>query len=325
VAGAGLDEGVGNLQRFIAGIQKTSAELGEATSSLEAASSEFSRLQGDADEAIGGLTEDLEDGRDRIDQAFEEARDAVDEVTETAEDIGSSRFGDAEESLDESGQECEGQLAEGRAELEATFARLTEAGFQGYGSAVEEAEAALETLDGADKDAFDGLEEGLGQMRERLDDKRSETGEALDESASEVGDVGSELEDAFTAVTDEWKDAIDNELREGCDAAGEELARIYEEWRSAAESAADALKEELSNLTAEVAEFVQPESVQALAEAVEKGLNDPVSEVFERFDDTLETLGAGETVAESLEGMTPDLQKSLNIVEEVDRLLNAME
>jgi DNA anti-recombination protein RmuC len=320
-----LDEGVGNLQRFIAGLQKTSGELGEATSSLEQASGEFSRLESDADESIGGLTEDLEDGRDRLDQAFEEARDAVDEVTEAAEDIGGSRFGEAEERLDEAGQECEGQLAEGRAETEATFARLTEAGFQGYGSALEEAQGEVETLDGSDKEAFDAAEESMGQMRERLDEKRSETGEAMAEAASEIGEAGAELGDAFTAVTTEWKDAIDNELREGCEAAGDELARMYDEWAADVASAADALKEQISSLTAEIGQFIQPESAQALAEAVEKGLNDPAGEVCDRFDDTLESLGAGESLAQSLEGMTPDLGKSLSVVDEVDRLLNAME
>jgi ElaB/YqjD/DUF883 family membrane-anchored ribosome-binding protein len=322
---AGLDEGVGNLQRFIAGVQKTSAELGEATSSLESAGSEFSRLQDQAGEVVGGLGEDLEDGRDRVEQAFEDARDAIEELSDTAQDAGDSRLGDAEDSLDEAGQECDGQLAAGRAEAEATFARLTEAGFQGYGSAIEQADGDLQALDDTDKEAFDGLEEKTGQMRERLDEARSQTSDALEEAKEEVGDEAGELKDAFNAVTEEWKDAIDNELREGCETVGEAVSGLYEGWSSEAASAADALKEELAGLTTQAAEFVQPESAQALSDAVDKGLDDPASEVAERFDQTQETLSAGEELAESLEGVTPDLQKSLNVVDEVDRLLNAME
>jgi uncharacterized phage infection (PIP) family protein YhgE len=325
MAGAGLDEGVGNLQRFIEGVQKTSDELGEAASTLESTASDFERLEGDAEESIGGLNGDLEEGIDQLDRAFEEAREAIDGVADAAEDIADSRLSDARESLDEAGGDCEAELSEGRAGLEEGFARLSESGYDAYATALEEAEAELGQLDDSDRDAFDGLEESASDMRGRVSEASSDTVNAVDEAEGEVKTATSNLETAFDAVTSEWKDSIDNQLQEGCEDTGAALAAEYEAWGEEAGDVAESLVEQVAEVIAEAAEFVGADSAEAMTEAAENGIAEPGADLLERLAETQETLDAGEQLATRLEEMVPDLQTCLNVMDEIDRLLNALE
>lgn len=325
MAGAGLDEGVGNLERFIEGLQRASAQLGETTSGLESAGGDLERLEGESQDTIGGLTDDLEEGADAVQQALDDTREAVEEVGDTAQEGADGRLSDAQESLEESAGECEEQLSQGQAALDERFARLSESGYDAYGSALEEATNETNQADGANREAFDGLEESVDEGQGRLDAASAEAVDALEEAASETEGAGRELDDAFTTVTAEWKESIDNQLREGCQDAGEALASAYGSWGDEASSVADSLGEQVDEVLTQAAEFLGADSSTALEEAREAGLDEPGGDLMERFDDTSQSLEAGEGLAQALEAVAPDLQKSLDVVDQVDRLLKALE
>ena len=167
---AGLDEGVGNLERFIEGLQKASSELGEHTSALESAEGDLERLDGEVQDTVGGLADDLEEAADALQQAAEDTRDAVGEVAEAAEDGADSRLADAEEEVNESADECQEQVTQGRAAVDEGFARLSESGFDGFSAALETATTEIGQADDENGGAFDGLEQSVSDMRGRLDE-----------------------------------------------------------------------------------------------------------------------------------------------------------
>lgn len=322
---AGLDEGVGNLERFIEGLQKASSELGEHSSALESAENELERLEGEAQDTVGGFADDLGEAQGALQQALDDAREAVGEVAEAAQDGADGRLADAEDEVDQSAGDCEEQITQGRAGMDEGFARLSESGFDGYSSAIEEATTEIGQSDDTNREAFDGLEQSVSDMRGRLDEASSEAVEALEEAASETQGTDGELQSAFETITSEWKDSIDEQLREGCEETGGALATAYASWGEETGSVADALVDQVEEVLDGAAEFVGSESASALAEARATGLDDPGAELLQQFDDTQQTLEAGEALAEALEGFVPDLQKCINVVDEVDRLLNALE
>jgi chromosome segregation ATPase len=325
MAGTGLDEGVSNLERFIEGLRQASAQLGEATSALESASGDLERLEGEAQDAIGGATGDIEDAADTLEQALDDAREAVEAIADAAEDAAGSRLPDAQDEIDESAGDCEEEIAEGRAALDEGFARLGESGFGGYQGALEEATAAAGQADDSNREAFDGLEQATELQRGRLDDASSEATETLAEAASELDGTDEELQAAFAAVTSEWRESIDEQLREGCTETGESIASAYGSWAEEVLSTAESLAEQLEDVVGGAAEFVGAESGLALGEARESHVDEPASDLLGRLDDTQQTLEAGQALASALDGMVPELQKSLNVIDQVDRLLNALE
>lgn len=324
MAGAGLDEGVGNLERFIEGLQKASSELGEHASALESAARDLDHLEGQTQDTVGGLADDLEDAADTLQQELDDTSEAIEELAGAAGD-GDDRLADAQDTASSSADDCEQQLEGGRAALDEGFARLSESGFDGYATAVEEAETGAADADATHRERFDALEQSLGDMRTRLDEAGSEAVETLDEAASETDGTSAELQSAFQTVTSEWRDSIDEQLRDGCADTGDALSGAYASWTEGAGSVADALVDEVEEALDGAAEFLGVESATALAESRESGLDEPGTELLEQFDDTLQTLEAGEALAEALGDIVPDLQKSLAVVDEVDRLLNAVE
>jgi DNA anti-recombination protein RmuC len=208
--------------------------------------------------------------------------------------------------------------------MDESFARLSESGFDGYASAREEATAGIGQADDANGDAFDGLEESVSDMRGRLEESSSETRESMQEAASETQATSTELDGAFETVTSEWRESIDEQLREGCEEAGEALASAYSSWGEEAGSVADALGDQIEEVLDGAAEFVGSDSTANLTAAREGGLDDPGGELIERFDETKQTLETGESLADALGDLVPEVQKCLNVVDEVERLLNAM-
>lgn len=320
-----LDEGIGNLQQFCSTLQETSGRVGDLVSAMDAAGGELRDAASEAGDRLGGLADDLEEGGDEVEQAAAEAGEAIEALGEQAAQLSDDRLPDAGEGFEQAAGDCVEQAQQSLAGLDVGFAALTETGFEPFAEALREAVDQLGETDAASQEAFDALESGLDEQGGRLEQARGETSAAVENAAEEAGSEAGDLETAFDTLIEEWHQQIDERLRDGCEELGAQVEDAYSTWGDEASGVAEALMKAVDEAFEQSAAVVGVDLASALEEAERAGLDDPSAGVCAALETVQRTADDGERVCQELQGLVPGLETSLDVVDEVDRLLNALE
>jgi len=156
-----------------------------------------------------------------------------------------------------------------------------------------------------------------------LSDASADAGTALDEASAEAGGEATELTGALSTAIESWTASVDGVLRKGCEEVGEALVSAYASWGEKAAAAAAALSDAVSRRVGDAAELLRG-GARTLDQAADTGLDAPGTALVERLEQTGESLEPGTSLAQALQALVPDLQRSLDVVDQVDRLLNAV-
>lgn len=319
-----LDDSVTNLQNFNALLAKTCPQLGEQNSTLESEGNELEQLTSDAEGKIGGFNDDLEEALQELQEAGSDAEAAVDGVTDAATEITQSRLARAEDDLEEAQGDFEENRDRGESQIEEGFSRLTEAGFQAYGTTVDEVEGELQRVRDSSQENFDTLDGALEEFQGRVDGTRSETNAAMEEAQGDIESDGGELEGDFKDVTSQWDASIDGVLKSGCEEAGTTLEQEYADWEEAAGSVADALAQAISDAVSGAAEFLGQDTYQAQEDALRETMNGPGEALLTEAGTSVGSLETGQAVTGVLDPLVGELEIVLRVVDQIDELLKAM-
>src|SRR6185369_6145715 len=108
-----LDEGVGNLERFIGIITDTSAKLDEGVEGLNDAASHVESVEGNTEDTLGDFVSTLDDMANDIGDAADSTAEAFDKLGQQARDIAQDRCGDAESDLSAAGDTFDEKIESG--------------------------------------------------------------------------------------------------------------------------------------------------------------------------------------------------------------------
>ena len=320
----GMDEGVANLSAFCGQLATTNDHLHESNTELATQEQAFEDLVSAADDHLGGLAQEIEDQREQIDGAENEAQSALQALEAGARATADQKLAGIEERLQEAGEHTGERLQAAQDDLDSSFDSLESGGYDGLEEGVDDLDSAL----GDDRDAvdegFDDLESAVDDAEEALSEARESVGEALDD----VGEEAAELSQAVATATDghvaTWSTQQAG-LEQDCQELQSRVASDYQAWTEAALEKGQELMESLL------------QAFQTTATGVAERASDPVEEAGTEADERVlpalsdeagaenDVLDAGTQLADALDPLSDELVSSLAVVDEVDRLLNAIE
>jgi hypothetical protein len=320
-----LDDSVANLERFCESLQRTIDQLGDLTPNVESARGDLDELEDEAGSRIGEWSTALEEARSELESGYEDARHGVEDLATAAEDFAQQRLGAVSNDLEAAGRSSQERSDRAEQDLQEGFDRAASEGFQGYADALHEVEGQAAAAEAETTQAFEAFGDRLEDLGTDADQAGDRAGQAMDQAGGQArGDAG-ELATAFDAVTAEWASTIDEQLRQGSEAVGGALTDAYDGWGQQAAAVAEQLGDKVAELMQDAAAFVSPEGAEALNTAVETGLDDRGGPLVEELQSAGVVLEGGEVTAQALQPLSADLQRSLAVVDEIERLLKAME
>jgi ElaB/YqjD/DUF883 family membrane-anchored ribosome-binding protein len=319
------DEAVANLLKFNADTGRSSSELGESTSSLEETVEELADLESAAEERIGALASDAQDALRDLGQALDDAGEALDALAEEVEGITTDRVPEAKDGLEDAATDMRDRATSVGDMLQDGFERLAEDGFQGYAQALDDAEAATSEAATENEGAFEAFDGAVEEMSGRADGLRAEGGAALVAAATEAEEQAGTLEAAFTEATSQWDQTVDEQLRSGCDEVGSALDALYASWTEQADAVAEDLASQVQQAMEDVAEALGSGATEAIEESGQEAHEQAAGAFRDELDEDVTALESGEDLAGHLDPLTPQLQVCTQVVDEIDRLLNALD
>jgi chromosome segregation ATPase len=324
-AKGGVDEGVQNLERFIALVMSTIEQVQGHTTTVEQHDDALESLVNEAEGALadlaGALTEfegKLESAEDQVEQELGTLRDEAREGTDQRLEESSSEVESGRAAYDDA-------MSAGRSSLEESHSSLGSDGFSALGSALESAESALAEDRQEAEASLDGLDTAVADFQQRATQALADAEGAFDQTVEEIKDRRDALEtegtDSVTAF-DAAGDDIDAEAR----SLGGELEGVYNAWATEIDADGSDLILSVETLLADLASFVDTAS--------EEQLDDPaatvLSEGFEPYLAELAELqavleGAGGPTADALLPLVDELERSAAVIDTIDKLLDTLE
>jgi hypothetical protein len=319
-----LDEGVGNLERFIGIITDTSAKLDEGVEALDDAASHIDGVEGDTEDTLGDFVSTLEDMAGDIGDAAGTAAESIDRVAQQAREIAQDRCGEVESDATAAGDSFEERIESGGDALDTETASTVNDGFKVFG----------ETLDRSTQELKQAGEEAGQALKTLGTDAASEQAEAeqafdgmessLDAAGSEITTHASTIEAASQAAVSDLEGAGEDLEAECTDQQGEADA-TYQTFGDTVEEKAGDLATETQTLLESAGDDLNTEASEPITAALGLAVDEAGNEYDAALDDVGTALTAGEEMSNELEPLVGELDKAEGIVDEIDRLLKAME
>jgi chromosome segregation ATPase len=318
---ATLDDSVQNLQQFIGELTTATGALDQVTSHLDSSARELADLDSAVAEHAGGLNDDLEEFGTQLESAETEAVQAVEDVGQAA-GTAQDTLEDARGQVEHAADEFETQVQAVMTALDTDDQELTAQGFTLLSQAVDEAESELEAERQDAEQAFTEMADGVHTLETESQAVWDAADQAVDQAAAEAAAQESSLEGQATEATHGFETAT-SEFTGACQTLEAELGAIYEGCVTGIDAEADQLDHGLEGLAQEAVAFVERgehERLEAPADLVEKEALGGLHEEYTTLGHFLET---AQTVAQDLDPLADDLEKSQGVCADVDRLISA--
>jgi chromosome segregation ATPase len=317
-----LDDGVANLQRFIAHLVSSTGALEKSSEHFKQEGHRFGEMEDEAADHGGALNDELEELGSALDSGLEGAEDALSELTQAAGEAQGTA-GEARRELEEAASSLEEEADKTVADLTDANARLTAEGFEALGRTLDEAQRDLQTEGEHSTQAFDHFENAAGTAQTGAEAAWDAAEAALDEAATELGQDGS----AFEAAAHECVQGFDSaagEFEQHCTDLASEVDAIYDLLDGAVVQEGQEWDQGVESLARDAAAWLEG--------AAEERLDQPASAVEEEALSALEqeyaalatVLEGGRATAGELEPLAGDLAACQGVVAQVDELMKAL-
>ena len=319
---ATVEQGVESLRHFIADLTSASAALAQITQTLQDGKRDLSQLEGAASEQGGGLNDDLEETRSRLEAGEAAAVRAVEDLTARAE-TAQQALHEARAQVEQAGHPFEEGVLRLAADLDEEHVRLTQDGFAALGTRLDEAERELEAARAESGRFWTELEDALMRIQAESQADWTDAEATLDGAVAQAATREASMEAEASAAV-QGLDALAGELDGAIVALDTELAAIYD----GGEAGIDAVDAELSSVFQRVADeaeaFIQASSDERLVQPASELEKDGLQPLQIEYSLVLVALTSGLAVAVPLAPLAEELAKCQAVVAQVDQLLNAM-
>lgn len=319
---ASLDEGVVNLQRFIAHLVNSTGALEKSSEHFNESSHRFGELEDEAAEQVGGLNDELEELGSALDSSLKGAEDALTELTQAATDAQGTS-GEAQHRLEEAAASLENQAEKTDSELADGNARLTTEGFDALGRTLDEAQKELHAEAQDAEQVFTKLEDAIGTSQTEAEAAWDSAEAALDEATTELGQDAS----AFEAAADESVQGFDTaagEFEQQCTDLASDVDLIYDALDSAVDQEGHEWEQNLEALAKEAAAWASGAAEERLEQPARMVEEEALNSLEQEYSAVGTLLEGGRDTAGELEPLADDLAHCQAVVAQVDQLMNAM-
>lgn len=321
---AELDDGVHNLERFIAVLTDTTAKVQEVNETLESRGQAFDDLEDQAADKLGAFTDEIEDFQEQLEASHGEALEDIRGLTEAVREAGDSRLTGVQADIEQAESNFEEKAESARQDLNSAQSSLIDTGFRGFVSALDAAQHELESDRQQADQSFDTLDAGVKAAGDDVESALDEAAEKLEAGTGELRDQVAELTDQAGGSTE----GFDHSLSEAeSEYASQETAllELYQAMAEAVTGETQELAESAEGVVREIVEFLSAATADQLEEPAELVLTDPLPALdaaLTAMEGVVED--AGNLIA-ALSPLVDDLVTAVGITGKIDEMLNAME
>jgi chromosome segregation ATPase len=319
---ATLDQGVQNLQRFLAYLAEATSALGQVSQHVEQTAHGLEGLEKQAGEDGGGLTHSLEEAQAALDSGTAEATQSLTAVA-TAAGEGQQALGTAREQLDHAATGLEDKVHTALTDLAEADGSLTSDGFEALDHALGEAEQELQKELQETEQALNAMETAVQAMDTDAQSAWHDTEHELESAATELGECASKVEAEGTEGVHAFE-AEATEMESRCTTLQGDLELVYDTMGTGVLAQAHEWEQGVHELVNDEVTFV--------TDGQKERLDDPASmlheEALSALDGEYKALGAvlelASTAADELTPLADELVKSDSVVAEVGQLMDAL-
>lgn len=319
---ATLDEGVVNLQRFVASLALATEALGKIDGSVQELEKGFTTLAGEVQAEGGGLNDHLGEMATALEQGEDEAGQALTDLTHAASE-GEQTVGAARDTVEHTASDLEEKVQTLETELDEAHTALVAEGFEALGHTLDQVEQDLQHETQEEVQALEGLASAVHTLEADVQASFTAVESAIDEAAHDLADARSGVEaEADQGVHD--LEAAGGEMESSCSSLEGELEVIYAALTSGADGQGHDWEQAVQHVGQEAAAFVeagQEQRVDRPAQALE---DDGVVPLTTEYAAVGVLLDAAAPAAAELEPLSEELVKSQTVVAQVDELMNAL-
>jgi hypothetical protein len=319
---AKLDDGVANLQRFIAHLVNSTGALEKSAEHFRQSGHRFGELEDEAADQGGGLNDELEELGSALDSGLKEAEEALAELTQAATDAQGTA-GDAQHELGETASSIESEADRTLSELADANGRLTSEGFEALGQTVDTAQKELQAETQEAEQVFKHFEDAVETSKTEAETAWDTAEAALDEATADLAQDGS----AFEAAADQSVQGFDTaagEFEQQCTDLASDVDVIYDALDAAVDQEGQDWEQNVEALAKEAVahlETAAQERLEQPAKLVEEDALDGLAQEYTALGTVLEA--ARDTSAE-LEPLSHELARCQAVVTQVDELMKAL-
>jgi len=321
---AALDEGVGNLERFIAVLADTTAKVQEVNETLETRGEAFDDLESQATDKLSAFAGEIGDFQGQLEASHEEALEDIRGLTAAAREAADSRLTSVEADLDQAESGFEDKAETAREDLDSSRGSLVDTGFRGLVSAIDAAQQELETDGQQVEQSFDALEAGVKAAGDDADSALDEAGEKLSAGTEEARDQVTELA-AQAGGAGEGFEQTRGEIEGECTSQESALLELYQGMAEAVTGEAQELTEAAEGMVREILEFLSTATADQLEEPAELVLTDPLPALDTALAALESVIEEADTLIAALSPLVDDLFTAVGVIGKIDELMNAME
>jgi DNA repair exonuclease SbcCD ATPase subunit len=319
-----LDDGVENLNRFIALLTQAASSLQQDSSAL---ADQREAIEGHGRQAAQeweSLEGALQETRDELGQRDEAADKALDGVVRMTGDIENDGLVEASDSIDLAEGQLRDELGQARETLQAELERLEDAVLQSD----DRIERDTEDWAGHDDDTRRRFEE-LGNQVEEVAQAVADSAEAARQEMDDALDLSEDGKHAVPEQIELLTGQLDGAfLPAVTDAAGTLEAELEAAYHGFLEEVqrdvVTAMWDQLGRIVQPQAEHVEQEARPVVTEAVESLLTDALGEAGREAGEAASLLDDGREVTDDARGLAPDMKRSREVAAEVERLLQEL-
>jgi len=319
---ATLDDGVANLQRFIAHLVASTGALETSTESFRDSGGRFADIEDEVDQEGGGLNDRLDELGSALDSGLDDAERALTELTQAAREGEGSAAG-GQQRLDQAAtdvaEEAERTL-DGAADASA---RLVAQGFEALGQTLDQQQKEIEAKTDACEQAFSELEATADTSETEAEAAWDAAQAELDEAMSDMTEAASAFE-AATAQTVDAFEAAAGEFEQHCSDLQSEVDVIYDALDAAVAQEGQEWDQQARSFVTAAVGFVASGAQERVEQPARLVEDEALGCLEQEFSALADVLRSAEQTAGQLDPLTADLARCQQVVAKVDELLNAM-
>jgi hypothetical protein len=322
----GYNDGVYKLDEFCALLTQTNDRLIADHSTMENLEQAIEQFEPSIDKTLGALGDAVADFQRRLGEAERSAAEEVEGLAEDARELDSGRLPAVGDQVEAAEDALEGRLQAEGAALDQAFAELASQGFASLDAGLEALQAAGTALAGELEQDFTALTQALQAGGQRIDQAEAETVAELSQAADTfTAEDQAGLDAAAAECLAGWGTELPAALEAQTAEFGQEFVRVYDEFESGAEAGGEGLKAAVAALFQETADYTRGEAGARLEEALDLAVDQALPALAQELGGLLVVLGGCEETGAALDPMVTDLEIAGRVMEQIDRLLQAME
>jgi hypothetical protein len=319
---ATLDDGVANLQRFIAHLVASTGALEKSADFFKESGGRFGELETEVGEEGGGLNDELEELGSALDSGVQDTEEALTELTQAARE-GEGTAAEAQQRLEQTAADVQEEADTTLDQVSDAKARLASQGFEALGQTLDQEQKELEAGTQDNEQAFGELEAAAGEAETEGEAAWDAAEAELDAALSDLTEAASALE-AATGQSVQGFEAAAGEFEQHCADLASDVDAIYDALDAAVAQEGQDWDQAVKSFTAEAVGFAESgaqDQVEQPATLVEEEALAGLEQEYSALGDVLDS--ARQTAAE-LVPLSEDLSRCQQVVATVDDLLTAL-